>query len=186
MSQYSDSNLAQKPDASPQDQGQVLPAGVPEALALDSGSGIRLRVPTGWQVQISKPLYPSPTGMGSAKTPSQTPGVAAAVNQYWAVDFVKAPLRHSDLRVTNDTIDTIDNGKKLRAAVQVATTGARSVIPVSVPELDRPLQVVPISMVGRGIISNRHYPQFVLSSAWQGVVVEPIATESMSVPRARR
>ncbi|MDI9409235.1 MAG: hypothetical protein QM523_08325 [Candidatus Pacebacteria bacterium] len=177
-------SMAQRPDATAAAAAKSLAPGIPEAIALDSGSGIRLKIPKGWQVQISKPIYPSPTANGSGKTPAQTPGVAATANQYWAVDFVRTPLRHSDLRVTNDEGNgNGGGGKKPKTALQIATVGARSVIAVTVPELDRPLLVVPLSMVARGIMTDRHYPQFTLASSWQGLVVEPVTDGVRVTPK---
>ncbi|MCX8501310.1 MAG: hypothetical protein ORO03_06420, partial [Alphaproteobacteria bacterium] len=151
------------------------PAGMPEALALDSGSGIRLLVPAGWQVQVSQPLYDNPTGRGAGMTPNLSPGIPAQKIQYWAVDFVKKPLRHSDLRVTNQSAaEAAYPDRRPRLAISIATKGAKTVIPVTVPELDRPLQVIPQAMVARGMVSDRNYPQFNLSSSWQGVVVETL------------
>ena len=82
--------LASKPMAAINGRAENLPPGIPEAIALDSGSGIRLRIPSGWQVQVSKPLYPAPLG-NSTKAPLPTPGVATGRQTYWAIDFVKTP-----------------------------------------------------------------------------------------------
>ena len=154
-----------------------LAPGIPEILALDSGSGVRLRIPDGWQVQISQPISADSLGREGGLTPRPKPGVDSPKIQYWAVDFVKKALRHSDLRVTNQTatISLNPDRKPPRLAISIATKGANRVIAVPVPELDLPLQVIPQSMVARGIVTDRQYPQFVLNSSWQGVVVETLS-----------